>query len=657
MHFTLWSSLYTQVGAHAEIPWAFFLDFLRSPNVAADKKALEGWSPIKARENRRGNAHVELVSALVLDDDGSGLPLERVVGIWGAYAGAVHTTYSHTVDLPRYRIVLQPSRDMQPEEYRRVWAWLVQHAAERGQVLDHAVKDPSRFWYVPGHAPGAPYAWWSLTGAPLDVDAILALGAPDVAPPRVEAQPRLAPALGTPDAEPGRDTAERQGAGRRHAMAAALSSAWPGKGRHQAQLALAGALRAEGWAEAEAVDFLTQVAGDRTKREATCRHTWGRPPDAPLTGWTRLKQYVDPVLVEGVRGVLGRDGAFTSNTQALLESLATAPAAPPKIAGDSVTSGALTFLVGGLDAPLPALEFQIDPLICKGDVVMLVAHGNSLKTWTAFSLGLAVATGRPWLGRFMTLRGRVALLDYESGDYEVKRRLKLLGVKDAELEDRLLRSSFSAAQLIDPDTWISLAALKLDLLVIDSFAAANRGQDENDARAADTLQLAGTFADKTACTVIVIHHARKGDGGDAREIVRGSSAIYAACDRVYKFQAPEKKEGGIVLSTMTSVKDGAGRTPPDVRVELSDQGLKYVEIEAEPKEDEKPLDEINREIMYSCLQTHSTGIPKIDLLAVLKGKNDARREFVASMKVANILVEYKSEKMIFIMLNPNTPRT
>ena len=103
-------------------------------------------------------------------------------------------------------------------------------------------------------------------------------------------------------------------------------------------------------------------------------------------------------------------------------------------------------------------------------------------------------------------------------------------------------------------TWIALAALGLELLVVDSFNAASPEADENDARSALMLQHAGRFANATGCTVIFIHHARKGSGGDRRESVRGSTAIFAACDRVFEFDELEKREGGVVLSTMRSTK-------------------------------------------------------------------------------------------------------
>ena len=64
----------------------------------------------------------------------------------------------------------------------------------------------------------------------------------------------------------------------RVAAAAALGKAWPAGGRHEAQLALAGALLTAKWTDDEAVVFLRavcRVAGDEDaeKRAATVRST------------------------------------------------------------------------------------------------------------------------------------------------------------------------------------------------------------------------------------------------------------------------------------------------------------------------------------------------------------------------------------------------
>lgn len=633
--------------------WSDFLAFLNSPVIADDKNGLEGWSPAKFRGNRRGKANVEAVSCLVLDDDANALPLSRLVNIYHGAAGAVHSSHSSTAEHPKWRIILRLSRDVNAEEYDRLWAHVRKRVTDGGYLLDEATKDASRLWYVPAHKSGGVYEWRELQGEPVPVDEILASYMEDKESSS-GAEARNQPALANsetlirpPDA----------GLNRRKAMAAALGAAWPAKGRHEAQLALAGALRSEGWAEAEALEFLcdvTRAAGDedRPKREATIRHTYGQPAGAPLTGWTRLKAKVDPVTVDAVRGALGKDADLAERIR-LIDAAKAEPLVIPA-AGD-ITAGPFVFRVGGFDAELPPLTYQIEKLICKGDVCMLVAHGNSLKTWLAFSLALAVANGRPWLGKFLAMRGRVGIIDFESGEYEIKRRMKILGAKDAEIEARLLYNSYSGAALTDAENWIALAPLDLDMLIIDSFNAASPETDENDARAAVMLQRAGAFANATGCTVIVIHHARKGNGGDARESVRGSTAIYAACDRVFKFDEPEKKNGGRVLSTVRSVKDGAGPAPAPVRVELSDQGLALVEAAKEIEEDdEKPSPARNRERAIAMLRAHPAGIAQDHLINIMKGRRENKFALLSEMVLAGLLVEYRdsAEKKTFIMLKP-----
>lgn len=640
MHFTLWASRRANEGAHAEITWESFLSFVSQPQVAEQKEALEGWSPVRFAGNRRARAAVEAVSCIVLDDDSSGLPMERVCSIWAWCSGVVHSSHSHAADAPKWRIVLRCTRDMTAEEHARVWAFVRGHAAELGQTVDEATRDASRLWFVPAHKPAAPYAWQKLDGNLLDVDAILA--APQAASEeRREQSPAPAPG-----------TTLGSSLGRRAAMAAALQAAWPAKGRHAAQLALAGALRAEGFTEAEAVDFLTAVAGDRAKREATCRHTWGKPEDAPLTGWTRLKQHVDPVVVEAARAALGKDAAGAELLQRRL-SEAAALSAPACAPGETV-AGKLPFKTGGLDAPLPPIDYLVDGYFARGDVIMLVAHGSSLKTWLAFSMAHAVAAGRPWLAKSAVQRGRVAIIDFESGDYEVVRRLKLLGVKDAEVEDRLLRLSYPALDMTDPEAWLSIGEHKPDLLILDSFNAASPTTEENESTSALMFQLAGRFANSTNCTVVVIHHARKDSGGDPRMMVRGSTALFAACDRIFGFFDLEEKAEDVVETTVRAVKPGAGKRPVDVRVELSDQGMRAIELKDEP-EDEQPTEDAYRSRIIKLLRERPQGLKRENIINELPGRKKERREVaervLAQLENSDVINEVSLGKQKFLVLN------
>jgi hypothetical protein len=646
MHFTLWPSLTVPDGGHLEITWETFLGFVADPVIAADKSALEGWSPAKFRDNHRDSDNVELLSAIVLDDDASKLATAQLVNIWQPFAGVVHTSFSHTPEHPKHRIVLPTSRDMTAEEQGRVRRFVGDYARAHGEALDEVTKDAARFWYVPGHREEAPYEWAELKGTLLDVDAILAATPAQVPPTATAPAPRVAAA------------APSSNEARRKAAAATLGSVWPAQGRHVTQLALAGGLVHDGWSEEDAVAFLRETcrfAGNEEpeKRAQTARHTIAkRDAGEPFTGWSTLAEHIDPGVVQHVRDLLSGTAA-TNARMAEIESARNAPA--PVASNGIIEVDGLRFETSGLDAPLPAIPYQLGTFIARGEVIMFVAQGNSLKTWLAFSIAHAIASGRPWLGQFMVLRGRVGILDFESGQYEVKRRLKLLQVKDAEVEGRLLRCSYpDGLDLTKIESWVTLSKLRLDMLVIDSFNAAVTGVDENDARSAEMLKLAGKFAERTDCSVIVIHHARKGSGGDEREQVRGSTALYAACDRVFSFAEPNKQEDGIVLTTMKTIKDGAGRRPPPVRVELSDQGLRWVEMTAEPVEEE-PTEAVFRRKMIELVERTTSGVNRERLIDAMPGTKTKRREIVkrvlAGLLNDGVLTECKLGKQVLYTRN------
>jgi predicted RNA-binding protein with PIN domain len=209
--------------------------------------------------------------------------------------------------------------------------------------------------------------------------------------------------------------------------------------------------------------------------------------------------------------------------------------------------------------------------------------------------------------------------------------MKLLGVTCGLVGDRLLRCSYSGLDMLKPETWLRLADAGLDSLIIDSFNAASPTTDENDARSALMLQHAGTFAEVTGCGAIVIHHARKGTGGDDREMVRGSTALYAAVDRAYKFGEPDTTVPGRIQVTMTPIKFGAGTPMGSIRLELSDaEGLKWVEM---PKEQ----DPLEKQILDYVRGAGPEGIWQSELVEEL----DVRKASVGKM-----LRRLKNEKQL-----------
>lgn len=224
------------------------------------------------------------------------------------------------------------------------------------------------------------------------------------------------------------------------------------------------------------------------------------------------------------------------------------------------------------DAPIPPVEWLVTGLIPVATVGMFVAHGSSLKTWTELSIAAAVAKGEPWLGKYLTKQGRTLVVDYESGLYEIRRRIRLLE-GGRPVSGLGAWSDNIDLRIDDPAFWKKLAGIPgLTLVWIDSLAAGAPATDENLAAAATPLHLAARYSNETGAAVGFIHHSKKDDTDD-RKMVRGTTALYAACDWVYKFEdVEETPEYRRML--MSSTKASMGKKPHPVQLELTDDGLR-----------------------------------------------------------------------------------
>lgn len=620
--------------------WEAFLESIENPKILEDKNSLQGWSPAKFRDNYRAKEAVEAVSCIVLDDDDSRLTTEQVFEIWRQFAGVMYTSFSHTPEHPKHRIVLRCSRDLTGEEYEAVWTYVRDLSVKRGQILDESPKDPSRLWFVPAHRDGAPYTWRHLPGVVLDVDAILA---------RKE---RVCESLDWALDEYSNTLSKLATApkARRTALATALGSAWPAKGRHEAQLALAGALRAEGWAKEDALEFLCEVcrvAGneDRSKRTKTIAHTWGKPQGSKLTGWTRLKSHVDAVVVDAVRGGLGKEAEFVSRIGQPAERLSDLEAKD-----DTETLG----LEYGIwdEEPLP-IEFLVSGLLPRGAVGMFFGRADALKTWLLYSLAIAVASGKPWLGFFQIPKAlKVGIIDFETGKANVDRRLFMLGAGKVK---NLGRKSFAKVKPSDPKFWDLIRKEKLDLIIIDSLRKANPGANENDsAEAILPLELAAEFSELTRCAVLFIHHAKK-DTADGWPEFRGSGAIEDQVDVAFAVRKTDVSAEHKTVD-VRCVKPGDMRTPEafsvDVRFDDKQRLVKLQYSKAAPKDEDVSTEQEIRNHVFRVLRANPAGAPKTDLLNTLKVRTETKKAVLSGMVLAGEVREFKQGRTPFVMLNP-----
>ena len=120
-----------------------------SPPIEGGKVDLPAWSPVRYREGaRRSSANVEEVSCIVLDVDSDSRPvsIEEACKPWQGVAHCVHTSWSHTPERPKFRVVIPLAQPVEVGLWHRVWSW----AQFRAKVeIDAKCKDPARIYFVP----------------------------------------------------------------------------------------------------------------------------------------------------------------------------------------------------------------------------------------------------------------------------------------------------------------------------------------------------------------------------------------------------------------------------------------------------------------------------------------------------------------------------
>lgn len=157
---SFFSSIRSREPEGRAIPWSKLSSWLCDVRVhdVDDKRDLPVWSPVSYTDGAtRGSAGVESVSCLVLDYD-DGTSIEDAERTWAPWAHVVHTSWSHTVSAPRFRVVLPLAGPVDRADWPGVWTW----AHARSPNVDAACKDAGRIYFVPARrSQDAP--WYSRT--------------------------------------------------------------------------------------------------------------------------------------------------------------------------------------------------------------------------------------------------------------------------------------------------------------------------------------------------------------------------------------------------------------------------------------------------------------------------------------------------------------
>jgi hypothetical protein len=187
-------------------------------------------------------------------------------------------------------------------------------------------------------------------------------------------------------------------------------------------------------------------------------------------------------------------------------------------------------------APMPEeRRWLVDQLWSESAVGIVGGEPKCCKSFLALDLAVSVASGAPALRRFAVSRpGRVLLFAAEDALHVVRERVcgiaSACGVAITGLDLQVITAPSVRLDLRDDLARLkdTVAALAPRLLVLDPFVRLHRIDENASAEVAPLLASLRELQRTHGCSVLLVHHARKG-GAAARpgQALRGSSELHA----------------------------------------------------------------------------------------------------------------------------------
>lgn len=195
-----------------------------------------------------------------------------------------------------------------------------------------------------------------------------------------------------------------------------------------------------------------------------------------------------------------------------------------------------------LMAACPALRPPvIENLLREGETMNVIASPKTGKSWLVLDLAIAVATGRPWLGRFPTVAGDVLIIDNElhgeTSANRIPKVAKARGIDTDEFADRVfIRNLRGGLQDIVTlgSFFRAIEPGRFRLIVLDAFYRfLPAGTDENaNADMASLYNHIDRYAADLGCAFVLIHHSSKGNqsGKSVTDVGAGAGSQSRATD-------------------------------------------------------------------------------------------------------------------------------
>jgi hypothetical protein len=556
---------YAKTGMMAVIPARL------SPDKMAARRA-------RGEKNARGSEVVEGSAIIGLDIDGcppdkwsSALGFLQQAGV----AAVAHASPTDGLkpDVRKGRIFVAVDREATPAEIWPLRCALAEHLGVR-EWLDPQTSDPSRLFFA-GRLAGTPPREFVVTGAtPVPASGLLARY-PNVAPPA----PSTA---GTTSAPAAPSSPLIWTAGGEHedmmtpALVALLEGEYARGGRHKKVRALGAVLAQAGWSDAGITRVVARLPSDQTGSRIE------QALDAARLARAGERVYQAGTLQDVFGSRIAKHVAELAKQPEIADIEAAAAFAVANMTAADADAWGDEHEIDDITRELEAVEWLVQGFnIAPGAPTIIAGYGGLGKSMLAQYLVLCIATGRRVFDRHDVRQGRVMHLDYEQGRRLTRTRYQrlaaALGLPAGALKGKLKLRHLPPVNLVTPGFEQALLH-RVDgfsVCLVDSLRAATPGLKENDSEIRGPLDMLGRVSEKTGCVFIVIHHARKDDGGDrtgGNQNMRGNSAINDAAQTVIMLEAIDR---GFAVNP-GKIRDGRPFEPVGVCIEdTKPEGYKF----------------------------------------------------------------------------------
>lgn len=156
------------------------------------------------------------------------------------------------------------------------------------------------------------------------------------------------------------------------------------------------------------------------------------------------------------------------------------------------------------------------------------------KTWLGLEMAVAVASGKPCLGRFKVPNpGVVLVFCAEDAAHEVRARVAGISKARGIDFDRLAVGWIGVPDLLLDDVThrrrlaMTLAEVKPKLLVLDPLVRLHRGNENSAEEISDLLGFLRGLQREHHVAIVLVHHVRKSGASDPGTALRGSGDLHA----------------------------------------------------------------------------------------------------------------------------------